>query len=161
MKNLCALFRTNLLLFDKKKKGESKHANLKLRVYHQQSRHKKMSRKYQERDKPTFQLADFIVDSSQKQGSKSKPKSQEVCSFFAQGRFCKYGNDCKFLHANPSEAKSDVNDNNNKKSTVVSSLQIKPSLPRERGRVFILNDEKGYGFVIPSTGGKKLWFHYR
>lgn len=30
---------------------------------------------------------------------------------------------------------------------------------KERGKVLLVNEEKGYGFVIPNGGGKKIFYH--
>lgn len=79
--------------------------------------------------------------------------ASNICSFFAQGKICKYGEKCKFSHTNPFPTPS---------TSVPQSLNISNLLlGKERGKIIEINETKNYGFISPYSGGKQIFFHGR
>lgn len=101
-------------------------------------------------------LSDFILAQEKKPKQKNpSDRNNVVCSFYASGKTCKFGNDCKYLHSSTKPSEFSSANLNPKKSSDQPLL----SLSRERGKVLSVNGEKGFGFILPSSGGKKVFYH--
>eukprot|EP00029_Vermamoeba_vermiformis_P008219 TRINITY_DN3782_c0_g1_i1.p1 TRINITY_DN3782_c0_g1~~TRINITY_DN3782_c0_g1_i1.p1 ORF type:complete len:1656 (-),score=450.40 TRINITY_DN3782_c0_g1_i1:84-5051(-) len=115
------------------------------------------------RKKTTYSLGEYIGPDK----NSSRGPGTEVCKFYAEGSFCRFGNSCRYVHAGasnkPSDSSSWRSDSRNSTPRIEVDPVINTEVVRTRG---VVQGVKGdYGFikragVSASSTNKTLIFYH-